>query len=129
MRVEGATVGISRTDNVQSGMLATSSPAFRQVTTYGEQRSAAATFLAVILASASLTSGVTYSGEPLPPARYISSSLVSPFRRRYGQRVSLKQARQIALQVLRNANQDLREERQVEARFILRFWDEQDDER
>jgi hypothetical protein len=127
MQTEATTGGVSRTDNVGQAFTMTS-PAFGQGPPYAVRTTAAAAaVLPLLWALSSFTSAITYAGEPLNPARYVSSSALSPVRRRQRQRVSLKEAREIALEVLRQANQDLREERQTEARFILRFWDEQND--
>ena len=40
-----------------------------------------------------------------------------------GRRISLREARQIALQVLIEAEENLHEERMAEARFIAALWD------
>ena len=127
MKTEATSPVVPRTDYASRSQV-TTSPAFGSAAGYRGRPSTAAAVLPLLLAfTTSLTSGVTYMSESPTPARYFSSSTLSPFRRRRSQQVSLMEARQIALQILRQANQDLRQEREAEARFILRFWDEQND--
>jgi hypothetical protein len=126
MTNEATTSGVSRTEFVESTVTRTS-PAFGQTPSHVLGPAAASAFLPFLLALGSLTSGITYAGEPPTPARYGTYSVLSPYRRRRGQLVTLRQAREIALEVLRQANQELIQERQTEAHFILRSWDEQDD--
>ena len=88
----------------------------------GSWFNAAALVIPVLFASV-LTSGVTYN-QPSQQARYASCSLFSPFRRRKGRRVSLQEARMVALRVYAEAEQQLRSEQTEEAQFILRVWDD-----
>lgn len=108
---------------------ATTSPALRLIDQYYSslERAAAATVLPILLALTSITCGITYEVEPTTSRRYITSSLMTPFRRRTARRVSISEARRIALEVLRQANVDLQEERMSEASFVFRFWNERND--
>jgi len=89
----------------------------------GSLSNAAALVIPALFASV-LTSGVTYN-QPAQQAHYASCSLFSPFRRRNkGRRVSLQEARMVALRVYAEAEQQLRSEQTEEAQFILSVWDE-----
>lgn len=88
----------------------------------GTFSNAAAMVIPVLFASV-LTSGVTYN-QPAQQAHYASCSLFSPFRRRKGRRVSLQEARMVALRVYAEAEQQLRSEQTEEAQFILSVWDD-----
>lgn len=88
----------------------------------GSFSNAAAMVIPVLFASV-LASGVTYN-QPAQQAHYASCSLFSPFRRRKGRRVSLQEARMVALRVYAEAEQQLRSEQTEEAQFILSVWDD-----
>lgn len=109
---------------------ATTSPTFESTDNHtgpALMRAAAATVLPILLAFSSLTCGISYGVEPTTSKRFSTSSVISPFRRRSSRRISLSDAQRIALEVLRQANFDLQQERISEARFVFRFWDEQND--
>jgi hypothetical protein len=126
VNAEATTAAVTRTEFIEASDI-TTSPVFDHPRTQLIAPAAASALLPLLLAFTSLTSAVTYGSEPLSSARYVSCSALSPFRRRRGQRISLQQAREVALHVLRQANKALHEERQIESRFILRFWDDQTD--
>lgn len=79
--------------------------------------------LPILFASSSITSAIQYD-EPTQRARYASCSLLSPFRRRRARRISLQEARAIAIKVYAIAEEALNAERTKEADFLLSTWDD-----
>ena len=79
--------------------------------------------LPILFASSSITSAIQYD-QPVQRARFVSCSLLSPFRRKRGRRISLQEARFIAIKVYAVAEEALRTERAKEAEFLLSTWDD-----
>lgn len=55
-----------------------------------------------------------------------SSSITWELRRRRGKRITLSEARQLALSILAETERRLRDERSREARFVLELWYDED---
>jgi hypothetical protein len=70
-------------------------------------------------------SSITYGHHPYEFGRSQSSSLSRTVEPRRGQRISLRDARQIALQTLAETERRLEEERAAEARFLLSSWEDE----
>jgi hypothetical protein len=70
-------------------------------------------------------SSITYGPHPYEFGRSQSSSLLRTVESRRGQRISLRDARQIALQTLAETERRLEEERVAEARFLLSSWEDE----
>ena len=77
-----------------------------------------------IVAVAALTAPITYLDPRDEFRRSVSSAITWRIRQRRGERISLKEARQIALKILADAKQALRKERAAEARLLLDLWDD-----
>ncbi len=78
-----------------------------------------------LLAFTVLTAPITYSPQLPEFCRSHSSSLSRAVESRRGQRISLREARQIALQTLADTERRLKEERAAEARFLLGPWEDE----
>ena len=116
-----------RIEPIESGEVATS-PTIQASPEYANRSSAAAAVLPLLLALGTITAPVAYGGLGPIAARFVScSTMLLPFRRRKGQRISIHDARRIALRVLSEANAELQRERALESRFVFRFWDDQVD--
>ena len=70
-------------------------------------------------------SSITYGHHPYEFGRSQSSSLSRAVESRRGQRISLREARQIALRTSADTERRLAEERAAEARFLLSSWEDE----
>jgi len=77
-----------------------------------------------------LTGPITYMDQPSGLINYTPSSIksITPHeRQQHGQRVSLGEARRMALQTLTDTERRLQEERAAEAHLMLSVWVEDED--
>jgi len=80
--------------------------------------------IGLLFAVTGATSGVQYVDYRREFRRTISSEILCAFRRKRGQPLSLREARQLALDILAASDKRLREERAIEARRLLASWDD-----
>ena len=82
-------------------------------------------WLPVLVLASSVATGVITDFDHLP--RQLQRDQLSSAREmnkpRQARRISLREARQMALQVLAETEKNLREERLTEARFLATFWE------
>jgi len=78
-----------------------------------------------LLAATVLTAPITYSYPTHEFGRSQSSSLTRAVASRPGQRISLREARQLALQISAETDSRLAEERRAESRFLSRPWEDE----
>ena len=78
-----------------------------------------------VLAVTAATTPIAYFDARHELRRSLASSIVWTMQRKRGQRISLREARRIALDVLAATEQRLHEERIAEARFLLQVWDDE----
>lgn len=77
----------------------------------------------LVLAVAAITSPHISISELPNPSQSVSSVIVWGIPRK-GRKISLREARQIALRILEETERDLRAERSAEAKFLLGSWEE-----
>jgi hypothetical protein len=80
-----------------------------------------------VLAISAASTPMTYVDPRIELRQSGASSIVWSMRRRHGQAISLREARQLALSILDETEQRLKEERTRESRFLLSYWDETED--
>ena len=78
-----------------------------------------------VIAIAAATTSIGYFDPRNELRRSCASSIVWTARRKSGRPISLREARQIALQVLAETERRLAEERAAEARFLLVLWEDE----
>lgn len=81
-----------------------------------------------VLAVTAATSPVTYNyADPRQELRRSgASSIIWSYTRKKGVPITLRQARQLAIRILSETEQRLRQEREAEARFLLGLWEDED---
>jgi len=77
----------------------------------------------LFLAVAAITAPHVYITETPILRRSVSSAVIWGIPRK-GRKISLREARQIALRILAETERELREERSAEARFLLSAWED-----
>ncbi|MBS1789436.1 MAG: hypothetical protein JST85_17050 [Acidobacteria bacterium] len=77
----------------------------------------------LVLAVAAITAPQVSLYETPNPSQSVSTRIVWGIPRK-GRRISLREARQIALRILEETERELWEERSAEAKFLLGTWEE-----
>lgn len=78
----------------------------------------------LLFAVTATTSGVQYVDYRREFPRTVSSPIIYNLRRRRGQPLSLREARELTLGIIAATDERLRQERAAEARFLLTPWEE-----
>jgi len=81
----------------------------------------------LFLAAAAITAPHVYIAEMPILRRSVSSAVIWGIPRK-GRKISLREARQIALRILAETERELLEERSAEARFLLSAWEDRHNE-